>query len=135
MAVWVFVTVWIMVGLGLARLTFQKAASSETYLVAASRATTSLFLLIGLVYAIGLIFLVWLKIVSGFWFVWELMFLTSVVAVFWVGPALGIALLSWAAIGHWRLRYAPRAIATTGFALAILVIDVLLYYAIAIWMV
>jgi len=127
---WLLVTAWIVVGLFGARRRFQGAISSEAYLLAASRALFTLCLFAAGVYVIGLIFLVWLKISSGFWLIWQLLFLMSVVAVFWVTPAVGIVLLCWALVGRKRLRHSSRALTMTARALAGIAADILLYYAI-----
>jgi hypothetical protein len=83
------------------------------------------------IYLIGLIFLVWLKISSAFWLIWELLFLVSVVVVFWVVPALGVALLCWALVGRQKFQHSPRALAVAVWGLAGCAIDALLYFTIA----
>ena len=127
---WSLVAVWIIVGLVGARQRFQDAVPSEAFLLAASRAFIALCIAIGFIYLIGLVFLVWLKITSVFWAFWQLLFLMSVVAVFWVAPAFGIVLLCWALVGRRRLCHSPRALILTARGLVALAADVLLYYAI-----
>jgi hypothetical protein len=129
--VWLFVALWVIVGLGWGRKKSQLTVRSEAYLVGAAGASIVLWLLIGLNDLIGLVFLVWLRSSSAFWFVWELIFLTSVVAVFWVGPVLSVALLGWAILHPSRARFRPRTIAITVSAVVLLAIDALFYCAIA----
>jgi hypothetical protein len=127
---WSLVAVWIVAGLVGARKRFPEAAASEAYLLAASRAVFTLSLVIGSINLIGLVFMVWLKISSLVWFFWELFFLTSVIAVFWIAPVLCAVLLGWALVGRQSLHHSPRALMMTARALAGIVADVLVYYAI-----
>ena len=130
--VWFLVGVWIIVGLVGARKRFQGAVPSEAYLLAASRALFTLSLFIASIDVIGLVFLVWLKISSGFWFIWELLFLTSVVAVFWVAPVVLLVLLCSALLGRQRLHHSSRGLSIVARCMAGIAIDVALYYAFAI---
>ena len=107
------------------------SASSEAYLHAASRALFVLCLVMGGVFLIGLVFLAWLKISSGFWFMWGPLYLMSVTAVFCVAPALAIMLLGWALVGRHRLGHSPRPLRMAALSLAGIVADVLLFYALA----
>ena len=88
-----------------------------------------LCLVVGGIFFIGLVFLAWLKIASGLWFLWEPLFLMSVIAVFWVAPALAIVLLGWALVGRQRLHHTPRPLRMAARSLGGIVADVLLYYA------
>ena len=127
---WLLVAVWITVGLFGARQRFQKSIVSEAYLLAASKALFMLCLVIGGIYLVGLVFLVWLKITSAFWFIWELLFGVSVITVFWIAPLLGVALLCWALVGRRQLNHSPRALRSAACSIAAVVADGLLYYAI-----
>jgi hypothetical protein len=127
---WLIVVAWIMVELVGARKRFRDVIPSEAYLLAASRAVFALCLVIGGIYLIGLIFLVWLKITSDFWFIWELLFLMSVVAGFWIMPALSISLICWAVLGRGKFRHSPRVLASVARGLGCVAVDALLYCAI-----
>ncbi len=98
--------------------------------MAASRALFTLCLVIGGIYLIGLVFLVWLKISSWFWFIYQLIFLLSIVIVFWVAPVLGVVLMCWALVGRQWLRHSQRALIGAARGLVGIAADALLYYAI-----
>jgi len=127
---WLLVALWIFFACGV-RKELPESVLSEEYLVAASRALFLLCLVVGGIFLVGLVFLAWLKIVSGFWFVWELFFLMSVITAFWVAPVLAVVLLGWALVARKRCRHSPRPLKMATLSLAGVVADVLLYYAFA----
>jgi hypothetical protein len=127
---WLLVALWIFFACGV-RKKLPESVPSEEYLVAASRALFLLCLVLGGIFLVGLVFLAWLKIVSGFWFVWQLFFLISVITAFWVAPVLAVVLLGWALVARKRFRHSPRPLKMATLSLAGVVADVLLYYAFA----
>ncbi|HUD46864.1 MAG TPA: hypothetical protein VMR33_08540 [Candidatus Baltobacteraceae bacterium] len=127
---WLLVALWILFACGV-RKRLPESVPSEEYLVAASRALFLLCLAVGGIFLVGLVFLAWLKISSGFWFVWELFFLMSVITAFWVAPVLAVFFLGWALVARKRFRHSPRPLRMASLSLAGVVADVLLYYAFA----
>src|SRR5687768_6881624 len=69
-----------------------------------TRAFLYLCAAIATVFAVGLVFLAWLRIASSFWMIWQLLWLISVVCVFRVLPFLGIVPIGWAWLENWRGR-------------------------------
>jgi hypothetical protein len=100
---WVSVMLWLGVGVVVFRLRdMARHGKPLGYCWPAARAFLGLCFVIAAAFAVGLVFLAWLGIVSGFWFVWELAFLMGVICVFWVMPFVAAALVCWAITERWR---------------------------------
>lgn len=80
------------------------AAPGESRLQGAARAFLQLASATFVTFAVGAIGAA-LRISSAVWIVWQLAFLVSTIAVFWVFPVLLLSLLLWAAAGKARYSY------------------------------
>jgi hypothetical protein len=127
--VWLVVAGWLVIGSALARKRFATISiHSERVCSAVALAFFSLELTIMLIFAIGLIFLVWLKTTSVFWAFWKLGFFMSVICVFTVLPILAIGLFCWSFIGRQRANYSSRNLYLSLICLVTTLIDGALYF-------
>jgi hypothetical protein len=125
----VSVAAWLILAAGVLRRRFVAAPTrSEQGCSAAALAFLSLVVAIMALFAVGLVFLAWLRITSVFWVFWQLLYLLSVVCVFWVLPFVAVGLTCWALIGRWRLGFSPRCLKLASVCLPALLLDAALYF-------
>jgi hypothetical protein len=84
------------------------AYPAESRLQGASRAFVKLASATLVTFTLGAIGAA-LRISSAVWIVWQLAFLVSTIAVFWVFPVLLLALLLWGTVGGGRVCYSKSA--------------------------
>ncbi len=126
---WLLVLAWLAGGVFAMRNHVRLAeAGPERYCEAAAWAFLMLSAVIAVNFGVGLVFLVWLKITSAFWFVWQLFYLMSVICVFWAMPVFAVSLLAWAAVGRFRGHYGRRSLMLCAACLLGLAVDALLYF-------
>ena len=130
---WIFTGSWTVAGAFLLRPCFMSLQNrGERFCATAAVALLGLSALIAFVFVVGLVSLVWLKLTSAFWFIWELFYLMSVVCVFRTLPILVVALVGWAALGRWRSHFSVRSLRICATAVLGVALDILLYFAIEI---
>jgi hypothetical protein len=123
------VAVWLLVAGGLLRRRFVAVPSrSEQVCSGTALAFLALAVAIMALFAVGLVFLAWLRITSAFWVFWQLFYLMSVVCVFRVLPLVAVGLACWAAIGRWRIGFSLRCLRLALACLPALLIDAALYF-------
>ena len=123
------VAAWLIVAAGVLRRRFVAVPTrSEEVCSATALAFLSFVAAIMALFAVGLVFLAWLRITSVFWMFWELLYLMSVVCVFWVLPFVATGLTCWALIGRWRLGFSSRCLKLASVCLPALLIDAALYF-------
>ena len=127
---WVCVSVWVLIG----TLVLRKhlAAASSRLEVVCTAAALAVFILLALnlaVFAVGLVFLLWLKIKSAFWMFWQLFYILSVICVFRVLPVFALGLLAWAAIGRAKFAYGKPSLILSLLCLVVLLLAGALYFA------
>jgi hypothetical protein len=126
---WFSVAVWLIIVAALLRRRFATIPiRSEQTCSALASAFLALAVTITAVFVVGLVFLAWLKITSGFWFIWQLLYLMSVVCVFRVLPLFALGLMCWALIGRRRASFSLRSLKLTSACLMALLIDAALYF-------
>jgi hypothetical protein len=126
---WAFVTGWLIAGTALLHsLDLASERKIATYCWAAARSFLWLCIAFVLIALVGLIFLQWLKIVSGFWFIWELLWLMSVVCIFRVLPFFCVLLVGWALVSRLTGTMKHRTIFVAVSCPAALVLNAALYF-------
>lgn len=98
---------------------------------AAARGFISLCVVLSAMYAIGCVFLGWLKLASPFWLCYELAWLIGTIAVFYVLPLVCIGLVGWALVVRWRSKRLDRTIFAAVACPFALVITMFLYFGFA----
>jgi hypothetical protein len=127
---WLFTAGWTVVGVFLLRPGFASLQSrAERVCAAAAASLLALSTLIAMVFITGLVFLVWLQLTSGFWLIWQLFYLMSVVCIFRVLPVVACVLLAWAALGRWRSHFGTRSFGLSAGVMLAVIGDALLYFA------
>lgn len=124
------VAIWLALGHSL-RSRFAALPLSERYCAGLGFASLWLFGATATVFLIGLIFLGWLRIESGFWAIWQLFWILSVIVVFWVLPILVIFIALWGHIGRFAAGYKSRTLRICNVGLLGLVLNAGLYFALA----
>ena len=130
--VWVLSSLWICIGAVRMRRRFPDVARSEALLSSVLCAFRSLALFVCIILMVGLVFLYWLKVVSIFWFFWEVMFASSLISLFWCFPTFALVLSCWVLFGRFKEHYSKRSIILFLQCLFVAAVDVLLFYAIQI---
>lgn len=126
---WLFSLLWVLIGAVSLRWRFSGVLRSEGWFLSAIVAFCGLSVAIFVVFTIGLIFLIWLRIVSSFWFFYVVIQALSVVALFWVFPVFVAIFSLWLLFGKSRAKYSKRSVVFYWRCLFICAVDVLLYYA------
>jgi hypothetical protein len=126
---WLFSSLWICIGALVMRRRFSEVAYSERWLSSALCAFRNLALFICIIFTVGIVFLLWLKVVSMFWFFWEVMFALSVISLFWMFPVVVVGFSCWVCFGRFVNHYGKRSIILYWQCLLAVAVDVLLYYA------
>ena len=129
---WLFSLLWVGIGALLVRRRFFEVARPEVWFSSVLLAFRGLALFVCIVFLVGLVFLVWLRVVSIFWTFWEVMFALSVISLFWFFPVVAICFSCWVLLGRLRAHYSKRSITLYWSSLLVAAVDVLLYYAIQI---
>jgi hypothetical protein len=126
---WLCVTIWLVIVGAFSRRRF---GAVPIHAERVCSATASAFLLLAavitLTFGVGLIFLAWLKVTSAFWIFWQLLYLMSVVCVFWVLPFVAVGLICWALIGKWRAGFSARSVKLASVCFPVVFIDAALYF-------
>jgi hypothetical protein len=125
----VSVAVWLTIATVVLRKRFAGVPSrSERLCSAVASAFLALVVAIMGLFAVGLVFLAWLRITSVFWVFWQLFYLMSVVCVFWVLPLVALGLTCWAAVGWWGVGLSSRCLKLVSACMTALLIDAALYF-------
>jgi len=129
-----FVGAWLAVGFSFRRQPAKVPLASEEYCTGLAVPFVWLCAAIAVVFLTGMIFLDWLGIESGFWAIWQLLWILSVTAVFWVLPFLGVSIAFWGYAGRLTAGYTSRTIRLCNACLLALLLDAGLYFASALSM-
>jgi hypothetical protein len=126
---WLGVVVWLIIVAALLDRRFAAIPiRSERMCSAVASAFLALAATISAVFVVGRVLLVWLKITSAFWFIWQLFYLMSVICVFRVLPFFALGLLCWTLIGRWREGFSPRSLRLTLACLSAALVDAAVYF-------
>jgi hypothetical protein len=115
------------------RSSFSDVAPSERWLSSALCAFRNFALFVCIIFVVGIVFLLCLKIQSMFWFFYELMFALSVISLFWIFPALAVGFSGWVCFGRFKKHYSKRSMILYWQCLLAVAVDVLLYFAMQIF--
>jgi hypothetical protein len=133
---WASASLWLIAGTLLLRSrNLARHDKTAGYCWSAARAYLYLCAVIAAVFAVGLIFLVWLQALTSFWLIWQLFWFMSVICVFRVLPYFAAVLVGWGLVERRQGRLNNRDILIVMACPLGLALNAAIYFAMELLMV